>query len=117
VAIQRLADEAGLAWLSPSHLCVHPTFGPWIALRAAIVIDVPAPPTTGAMAPLCDCDAHCLPKLQAALEAGEATSADVTQHWQHWVAMRDACPVGREHRYSDEQIAYHYIGRRPSRWG
>ena len=41
IAIQRLAHLAGLAWLSPSHLCVHPVFGPWIALRAAIVLDEP----------------------------------------------------------------------------
>jgi methylmalonic aciduria homocystinuria type C protein len=37
LAIQRLAQRAGLAYLSPGHLSVHPTFGPWIALRAVIV--------------------------------------------------------------------------------
>ena len=117
IAIQRLADVAGMAWLSPSHLCVHPNFGPWMALRAAVVLDLPAPysaPATPA-AP-CVCTDHCLPLLDEALAAGDATSADVIEHWQRWVAMRDACPVGRQHRYTDEQIAYHYIGRRPARW-
>jgi cyanocobalamin reductase (cyanide-eliminating) / alkylcobalamin dealkylase len=117
VAIQRLADVAGLAWLSPSHLCVHATFGPWIALRAAVVLDGPAPPPAAELSPPCECALHCLPKLQQALEAGEATSDDVIEHWRLWVAMRDACPVARQHRYSDEQIAYHYIGERPARWG
>jgi methylmalonic aciduria homocystinuria type C protein len=118
VAIQRLAHVAGLAWLSPSHLCIHPTFGPWIALRAAIVLDQPAPPPVDPVPPTCDCDSHCLPKLHAALAASEsADSSAIIEHWRLWVAMRDACPVGRGHRYSNEQIVYHYIGERPARWG
>jgi hypothetical protein len=24
-----------------------------------------------------------------------------------WLAVRDACPLGREHRYGDEQLAFH----------
>jgi methylmalonic aciduria homocystinuria type C protein len=116
VAIQRLAHVAGMAWLSPSHLCVHPTFGPWIALRAAVVLDEPAPAEVPEPQPLCDCSAHCLPKLNQALAAGQATSADVVEHWKYWLAMRDACPVGRQHRYSEQQIRYHYIGQRPSHW-
>lgn len=117
VAIQRLAHVAGLAWLSPSHLCIHPEFGPWLALRAAIVFDQPSPAPVAEPQPLCDCATHCLPKLQQALAVGQANSADVTEHWQDWLAMRDACPIGRQHRYSDEQIEYHYIGTRPARWG
>jgi len=117
IAIQRLADVAGMAWLSPSHLCVHPTFGPWIALRAAVVLDLPAlhsAPATPA-AP-CVCAEHCLPMLDEALAAGDATSTDVIEHWRRWVALRDACPVGRPYRYTEEQIAYHYVGQRPERW-
>ena len=38
--MQRMAHAAGLAVLEPnSHLCVHPKFGPWIALRCALVFD------------------------------------------------------------------------------
>ncbi|KAI3653027.1 hypothetical protein MP228_002452 [Amoeboaphelidium protococcarum] len=38
VPFQRLAQATGLAYLHPtSHLCVHPTYGPWISLRAIIV--------------------------------------------------------------------------------
>jgi methylmalonic aciduria homocystinuria type C protein len=116
VAIQRLADVAGLAWLSPSHLCVHPTFGPWIALRAAIVLDRPFASPGTRLGSLCECSGRCMPALEAALAAGEANSAGVTEHWRRWLAVRDACPVGREHRYPDEQIEYHYTGARPSRW-
>ena len=54
VAMQQLADVAGLAWLSPSHLSVHPMFGPWIGLRAAIVLDVEGPPPRAAPTAPCD---------------------------------------------------------------
>ena len=40
IAIQRMAHAAGLALLEPnSHLCLHPKFGPWLALRCALVFD------------------------------------------------------------------------------
>ncbi|MCU1361675.1 MAG: hypothetical protein JWN99_2964 [Ilumatobacteraceae bacterium] len=118
IAIQRLAHIAGLAWLSPSHLCIHPTFGPWMALRAAVVLDRPAPADRAPIQPPCDCSTHCLPRLAQALAAGEPTNApQLVEHWRLWLAMRDACPVGRQHRYDDEQIVYHYIGQRPARWG
>lgn len=108
VAIQRLAHLAGLAWLSPSHLCVHPTFGPWIALRAAVVFDTDGVSTTS-IEPPCQCATGCLPAFEVALAAGEPSSkADFADRWHEWVAFRDACPVGRDHRYSDEQIRYHY---------
>ena len=113
VAMQRLAHISGLAYLSPSYLSVHATYGPWIALRAAVVVDVdgssevaPAPSN-----PCSDCEKDCLPKLQRALLASgpELNAAGgVQQHWQLWLAVRDACPVGQSHRYSDGQIRYHY---------
>lgn len=116
VAIQRLADVAGLAWLAPSHLCVHPEYGPWIALRAAVVLDAPGPVSTPA-APTCDCSTGCLPALERALAAGEPTNGDeLRDHWLLWLAMRDACPLGRGHRYDDEQIRCHYVGERPPGW-
>lgn len=118
IAIQRLAHVAGLAWLSPSHLCVHPEFGPWMALRAAIVFDTAYAAPETEPAPPCDCEANCLPMLESALAPGEpANGGELAERWTAWLAVRDACPVGRDHRYSDEQIRYHYTGERPDRWG
>jgi methylmalonic aciduria homocystinuria type C protein len=117
IAIQRLADRAGLAWLSPSHLCVHPTYGPWLALRAAVVLARPCADAGTPAAPTCDCSGHCLPKLQEAIAAGEPTNnAEMVAEWERWVAMRDACPLGHPYRYTDEQIRYHYLGERPEGW-
>ncbi len=118
IAIQRLAHLAGLAWLSPSHLCVHPDFGPWIALRAAIVFDEPVGAVPAEPKPPCDCSQHCLPLLARALEAGEPSDgAELAERWRLWLAVRDACPVGKPHRYPNDQIRYHYTGVRPERWG
>ena len=108
VAIQRLAHLAGLAWLSPSHLSIHREFGPWIAWRAAVVFDCDGP-TSDPPDPPCDCTVGCLPAFQKALEAGvPGSKADLKDRWMDWVAFRDACSVGRAHRYSDAQIRYHY---------
>jgi cyanocobalamin reductase (cyanide-eliminating) / alkylcobalamin dealkylase len=116
VAMQRLAHVAGLAWLAPSHMCVHPTFGPWMALRAAIVIDVEGPSARVPITPPCDCATGCQAALDRAIAAGPPRDqAELRERWKLWLAVRDACPVGRAHRYDDDQIRYHYAGDLPSR--
>lgn len=117
VAMQRLADLAGLAWLSPSHLCIHPVFGPWIALRAAVVVEMESPPgPPPSSQPTCaDCATRCLPPFERAIAAvGDPIEAhsQVSTHWRRWLASRDTCPIGREHRYDDDQIEYHYTKNR-----
>jgi methylmalonic aciduria homocystinuria type C protein len=115
VAIQRLAHVAGLAYLTPAHLSVHPVFGPWIALRAVVVIDREGPAEPTPLAAPCDCTRHCRPHLDAAL-ARAGTDLPGRPHiqsdWRAWLAVRDACPVGRAHRYSEQQIRYHYTNDR-----
>jgi len=113
VAMQQLAHVAGLAHLSPSHLNVHAVYGPWIALRAAVVMDIegpadapPSPPN-----PCPDCESDCMPRFRKASgTAGSAPSdhAAIEGRWRAWLDVRDACPVGRAHRYTDEQVRYHY---------
>ena len=100
IAMQQLADAAGLAALMPSHLAVHATYGPWIGLRAAIVVDVDGPRDV-APAPRC---AHCATACVPALARALATPDD----WRAWLAARDACPLGNAHRYSEAQLRYHY---------
>ena len=113
VGMQRLAHASGLAWLSPSHLNVHPIFGPWIAFRAAVVIDVDGPPGPPPNPPApCDlCSTRCMPAFERAIAAtgnGIAAHADVAPNWRLWLAARSACPVGAEHRYDDAHAEYHY---------
>lgn len=115
VAIQRAAAVAGLAHLAASHLCVHPEYGPWLALRAVVVLDADGPPTPAPpVDPPCACARGCAPALAAALAAGApASTAELAARWRSWLAVRDACPVGRAHRYDDDQLRYHYAGELP----
>ena len=105
--LQRLAVAVGLGALAETQLVIHPTFGPWFALRAVItftgVASAGAASWGGRARPSpCTCDEACRGAL------ARAQIADGPDAWRAWLAVREACPVGREHRYSDEQIAYHY---------
>jgi methylmalonic aciduria homocystinuria type C protein len=110
--IQRVAEQAGLAALAPCHLVIHPVHGPWVALRALMVFDVDGP--DGGLPPLerpCQgCRAPCVTALERALTVSGSplTSAAIAAHARDWIAVRDACPVGRASRYSDAQLSYHY---------
>lgn len=119
VAIQQLARVAGLADLSPSNLSVHPEHGPWIALRAAVVFDTEGPDDTVVVQVCKECPAPCTDALENALQTLkqreeeqaelEAEREDaIARHWEKWLAVREACPVGEESKYPDEQSEYHY---------
>jgi methylmalonic aciduria homocystinuria type C protein len=117
VAMQRLAHVAGLAYLSESQLSVHPLYGPWIGLRAALSFALPGPsgPAPQLPHPCGGCAGQCRPAFERALAAASAvtptalTEATVQHSWQLWLACRDACPTGRAHRYDEAQILYHYL--------
>ena len=95
---QRLATVAGLAALAPTRLLIHPVYGPWFGLRAVVITAGEPVARSAAFAP-CTCDAACHDAF------ARACAAD---GWQAWLAVRDACPIGRAYRYSDDQIRYHY---------
>jgi len=107
VPIQALAERAGLAAIAPSGLCVHPTFGPWIALRAVVAIDAPAPPPRPRATLPCACADACL-AVKAELDRDGRPFDPRSTTWRDWVRLRDACPVGRRHRYDETQLRYHY---------
>lgn len=100
---QRIAAAAGLGVLAPTQLVIHPVYGPWFALRAIALVDG-EPPAEVAPPRVPCCTGDCPARLDAALRSGG--------DWHAWLAVRDACPVGRAYRYSDEQIAYHYTKNR-----
>lgn len=112
VAMQRASMIAGLAHTSPSYLSIHPEHGPWIGLRAVLVLDadrvsgdpVPAPD------PCTPCPKPCLEALDRAVAASKNAplGKKVSSRWKLWLAVRDACPLGRSSRYPDEQCEYHY---------
>jgi methylmalonic aciduria homocystinuria type C protein len=98
---QRLAVAVGFAALAPSQLLIHPTFGPWFALRAVIIGMGEPPPLSPRVALPCACAEH---RCVATFDHAMAHPED----WRAWLAVRDACPIGRAYRYDDDQLAYHY---------
>lgn len=80
VNMMRAAQLSGLAYYSnTTHLCMHPEFGPWFALRAVVVFDVDGPDPAGFSQLPCPC-----PDLEA--EAAEKVGAPAG-HCRHC-----ACP-------------------------
>lgn len=118
IPVQRIAEAAGLAQLSPSHLSVHPVYGPWIALRAVVVVDVElADPAPALASRPCDaCARPCMPAFEEALRVATATGAQlgaaIRDDFRPWVRVREVCPVGQAHGYGEGQIEYHYAKNR-----
>jgi len=105
VPLQHLAVATGLGALAPSHLVIHPAYGPWFALRAAVVLDGTPPPMRPRLAQPCHCDHTCTTVLERAQRSTD---------WRDWLAVRDACSL-RDARYSDAQIRFHYVTVWPHR--
>ena len=110
---QRLAELAGFARRSPSQLNVHPEYGPWFALRAVLVLDCDAAPSTHTAPDLCSaCTKPCVPAFEHALAAAKHAQRSlglaVVHDAANWIGIRDACPYGRDYRYSEDQLRYHY---------
>jgi hypothetical protein len=111
IAIQRIAHASGLAHLSPSQLSIHPTYGPWWALRAVIVVDTDGPigERPRAPDPCTACSKPCLAAFERALAATDLGRAgDVERQWKPWANVREVCPEGQTFRYDDDQLRYHY---------
>ena len=100
VPLQRLAAITGLAAFAPTHLVIHPIYGPWFALRA-VVLTAGEAPRRAPIARPCRCTGACEKAVDAAWAAAGPN------RWQAWAAVRDACEL-RAARYSEAQIRYHY---------
>ena len=119
-SMQRAAVATGLVGMAPCRLTIHRELGLWFGLRAVLVFDLegPAEPDWTAPFPCASCATRpCLPLLERALGrttrgAAPPPMMGVRGNWGPWLAMRDACPHGREHRYGELQIAYHYSKQR-----
>jgi hypothetical protein len=124
VSFMRLAECAGLGRRSLLGVLVHPVYGPWIALRAAVPlpIEVPAPRPADGFDPCPTCaERPCI----AACPAGAVTAAgwDIPTCAAHRAADDDPCAsrcharvecvLGRAHRYPAAALAYHQRRARP----
>jgi hypothetical protein len=117
-----IGKAAGIAGPSILGVVVHPTYGPWIAFRAALLLEdllIDAPGDALEFDPCPGCTARsCI----AACPVGAVSFPagwDVRRCITHRVEMeadcagrchaRAACVLGPEHRYPDDELAYHQM--------
>lgn len=115
----QLAEAAGFGIVSPvTHVLLHPKFGNWVSLRAALLL--PGHPfgalddasVSSTWAPCSNCPRPCVSACPAGVRdgVGGADHQRCVAHRQDGdcevsCGVRRACPVGREHRYSEEEEA------------
>ena len=119
--IQRIAHAVGLAHLGPAHLSIHPTHGPWIALRAVCVLSSKyredlwpvfplsqREPCSGCAAPCTIALKNAQTKVEVEPNEAEPSDTELSVAARRWLRVRDVCPLGKESRYTAQQIRYHY---------
>ena len=116
-----LARVAGIAGPSILGVAVHPVYGPWIAFRAALLVDseIDSPGDAAGFDPCPGCTARtCIPACPVAA-IGFPKGWDIPKCITHRVEAeaecaprchaRVACVLGPEHRYPDDEIEYHQM--------
>jgi len=114
----QLGRITGIAGPSVLGVLINPTYGPWIAFRAALLmrtpLDSPGPAVGFDPCPSC-VERSCMPScpVSAISEAGWNVASCI----QHRVELeadcapqchaRAGCVIGPEHRYPDDELAYH----------
>lgn len=119
VPLQRLGELAGWHHRSPFRVGVNHHWGSWFAYRAAVLADTTLPVSDVTHAPSpCDacsdrpcigaCPANALQDGIMQLECCIDYRLGESSPCRHQCLARLACPVGSDHRYTPEQIDYHY---------
>jgi len=119
VSFMHLARAAGLAGPSLLGVMIHPVYGPWLALRTALLTDqeFSVPPAAPGFDPCPTCTER------ACLAACPAGAVSIEKGWdipacvQHRLRVegdcvdrchaRYDCVYGREHRYPLDESRYH----------
>lgn len=119
VSFMHLAQAAGLAGPSILGVVIHPVYGPWMALRAAVLLDreLSIPPAAPGFNPCPTCtERACVPACPAGAVSA-ATGWDIPACVRHRLHIREdcvdhcraryQCVYGREHRYPPDALSYH----------
>lgn len=116
-----LGKVAGIAGPSILGVTVHPVYGPWIAFRAALLLDEELDSFSDASGfdPCPRCTVRtCIPACPVGA-IGIDTGWDIPKCLTHRVEVepdcaprchaRAGCVLGPEHRYPDDELAYHQM--------
>ena len=123
VSFMHLAQASGLAAPSILGIVIHPTYGPWIALRSAILIDqefdqqLAGPSAAQGFDPCPSCSERSCMKACPAKVVSTEKGWDIPGCVQHRLTVtndcmdychaRYQCIYGREHRYPLDELQYH----------
>lgn len=113
---QRLGEVAGLPPPGPLGIQIHPSFGPWWAYRALVVVAASLE-TEPPLSPSCSvCAQPCVEACpgRAVTTAGFSFASCITERTSpagiachESCVARLRCPVGSAHRYGQAQLAFH----------
>ncbi|MGE0685067.1 MAG: hypothetical protein AB7P69_29670 [Candidatus Binatia bacterium] len=119
VSFMHLARAANIAGPSILGVVIHPQYGPWMALRAAVLLDqeVSMPPQAPGFDPCPTCQERACMTACPANAVAPTTGWDIPACVQHRVRVetdcvdycraRYDCVYGREHRYPLDELQYH----------
>ncbi|MDX8388163.1 MAG: hypothetical protein R8M46_06470 [Ghiorsea sp.] len=119
ISLIELGELAGWHHPSPFRVGINQVFGTWFAYRAVVLADTNLPTTPKMDLPSpCDAceDKPCISICPAeALEHGDLSlptclncRLEEGSKCTSTCLSRLVCPIAKEHRYSQEQIKYHY---------
>lgn len=113
----QLAQTGGVGVKSLLGILIHPEYGTWISLRGAIVTNLEFREYNAPLPCFNPCTACSKPCITA---CPGNTISEKGWDWKSCMnfrlsddmcstscASRRACPYGKEHQYSEEQLAYH----------
>ncbi len=119
VSFMHLARAAGLAGPSLLGVTIHPIYGPWMALRAAVLLELELalPPQASGFDPCPTCvERPCISSCPAnaiSEKKGWDIPECVLHRMQHqddcveYCHARYHCVYGREHHYPLDELQYH----------
>lgn len=111
ISFQDLAVTTGIGVYSEDmKLVIHPIFGPWFALRFALILDADWNPQQSLPGRLPIASSFSLENVNfenVKSLLSDGLVGDRYDPYRH-IAARRSIPIGLEEAYSDEQIAYHY---------
>lgn len=121
VSMQRVASVSGLSFLdTKSHLSIHPVYGTWHSFRAVVVVKAEGPNLPTPTPAPCLLTPQEQEKAKVAMfHALEVSDKDRLCDQLHgkgpseqvaaaWIELRDCVSVGKEFRFDEDQLWYHY---------
>jgi hypothetical protein len=120
IPFQRVGRAAGIGPPGPLGLQIHPVYGPWWAYRALLVVDQALPDAVQLGDACAGCPAPCVAACPGSAVARSGFSIPGCHAHRFRAepcrlscASRIACVRGPEHRYRDEELAFHMAASMP----